>query len=118
MWESAKKLEDNSWTASIDTRRPALSYSSSSQMSLSRKLLIVDVPLFTMSIASITRPNCALDRRTVLCRCMFLDSKDKYLNMIEFCRNDQRKVKNKTRTKGASLLRNPLTMHKMHSLAS
>ena len=52
------------------------------------------------------------------CVCMFLDSSDKYLNMLNFCRNDQRKVKNERRTKGASLMRNPLTMHKMHSLAS
>ena len=50
------------------------------------------------------------------CVCMFLDFRDKSLNMLKFCRNDQRKVKNKRRTKGASLLRNPLTMHKMHSL--
>ena len=42
------------------------------------------------------------------CVCMFLDSRDKSLNMLKFCRNDQRKVKNKKRTKGASLLRNPL----------
>ena len=26
--------------------------------------------------------------------CMFLDSRDKSLNMLKFCRNDQRKVKN------------------------
>ena len=52
------------------------------------------------------------------CVCMFLDSRDKPLNILKLCRNDQRKVKNKRRTKGASLLRNPLTMHKMHSLAS
>ena len=52
------------------------------------------------------------------CVCMFLDSIDKSLNMLKICRNDQRKWKNKRRTKGASLLRNPLTMHKMHSLAS
>ena len=38
--------------------------------------------------------------------------------MLELCRNEQRKRKNKRRTKGASLLRNPLTMHKMRSLAS
>ena len=29
------------------------------------------------------------------CVCMFLDSRDKSLNMLKFCRNDQRKVKNK-----------------------
>ena len=52
------------------------------------------------------------------CVCMFLDSRDKSLNMLKFCRNDQRKLKNKRRTKGASLLRNPLTMNKMRSLAS
>ena len=52
------------------------------------------------------------------CVGMFLDSRDKSFNMLKFCRNDQREEKNKRRTKGASLLRNPLTMHKMHSLAS
>ena len=52
------------------------------------------------------------------CVCMFLDSRDKSLNMWKFRRNDQRKLKNKRRTKGAYLLWNPLTMHKMHSLAS
>ena len=52
------------------------------------------------------------------CACMFLDTRDKSLNMFKFCRNDQREGQNKKRTKGASLLRNPLTMHKMHSLAS
>ena len=46
------------------------------------------------------------------CVCVFLDSRDKSLNMLKICRNNQRKVKNKRRTKGASLLRNPLTMHK------
>ena len=50
--------------------------------------------------------------------CMFLDSRDKSLNMFKFCWNDQREGKNKRRTKGASLLRNPLTMQKMHSLVS
>ena len=50
--------------------------------------------------------------------CMFMDSRDKSLNMLKFCRNDQREGKNKRRTKRASLLRNPFTMHKMHSLAS
>ena len=49
------------------------------------------------------------------CVCMFLDSRDKSLNVLKFCRSDQRKVKNKRRKKGASLLRNPLTTHKMHS---
>ena len=52
-----------------------------------------------------------------LCVCMFLDSRDKSLNILKFCRNDQRKVKNKRRTKEAFLSRNPLTMYKMHSLA-
>ena len=37
------------------------------------------------------------------CVCMFLDSRDKSLNMLQFCRNDQKKLKNKRRTKGASL---------------
>ena len=50
--------------------------------------------------------------------CMFLDSRDKLLNMLKICRNDQREGKNKRRTKGASLLQNPLTIHNMHSLAS
>ena len=27
------------------------------------------------------------------CVCMFLDSRDKSLNMLKFCRNDQRKMK-------------------------
>ena len=48
------------------------------------------------------------------CVCMFLDSRDKSFNMLKFCRNDQRKWKNKRRTKGASLLWNSLTMHKMY----
>ena len=38
--------------------------------------------------------------------------------MLNFCRNDQRKWKNKRRTKGASLMWIPLAMHKMHSLVS
>ena len=33
------------------------------------------------------------------CVCMFLESRDKSLNMLKFCRNDQRKVKNKRKTK-------------------
>ena len=33
---------------------------------------------------------------------MFLDSRDKSVNMLNFCRNDQRKIKNKSSTKGAS----------------
>ena len=44
------------------------------------------------------------------CVCMFLDSRDKPLNMFKSCRNGQRNWKNKRRTKGASLSRNPLTM--------
>ena len=51
------------------------------------------------------------------CVGMFVNSRDKTLNMFKCCRNDQTKVKNKRRTKGASLLRNLLTMHKMQSLA-
>ena len=39
------------------------------------------------------------------CVCMFLDSKDKSLKMLKFCQNDQRKVKNKRRTKGANGIR-------------
>ena len=45
---------------------------------------------------------------------MFLDSRYKSFNLLKFCRNDQRKWKNKRKTKGASLLRNPFTMYKMH----
>ena len=41
---------------------------------------------------------------------MFLDSGDKSLNMWKFCRNDQREGNNKRRTKGAPLLRNPLSL--------
>ena len=50
--------------------------------------------------------------------CMFLESRDKSLNMLKFCRDDKRKEKIKRRTKGAFLLPIPLAMHKMHSLAS
>ena len=38
------------------------------------------------------------------CVCMFLDSRNK---SFKLCWNDQRKRKNKRRSKGASLLRNP-----------
>ena len=51
------------------------------------------------------------------CFCMFLDSRDKSLNMLNGCGNNQREGKNKRRTKGASLFRNPLTTLKTHSLA-
>ena len=65
----------------------------------------------------ITRPNCALDRRTILC--LYVPGFQRQVfKMLKFCRNDQRKVKHKRRTKGASLLRNLLTMHKLNSLAS
>ena len=46
-----------------------------------------------------------------ICFCTFLDSRDKSLNMSKFCRNDQRKLNNKKGTKGASWLRNPLTIY-------
>ena len=52
------------------------------------------------------------------CFCVFLDSRDKSLNMLNVCGNNQREGKNKRRTKEASLSRNSLTMHKLHSLAS
>ena len=50
-------------------------------------------PLYDFK-TDITRPNCALDRRTI-CVSVFLDCRDKSLNELKFCRNDQRKVKNK-----------------------
>ena len=53
-----------------------------------------------------------------LCVCMFLSSRDKSSNMLSFGGNDQMKIENKIITKETSLLRNPLTMHKMHSLIS
>ena len=65
---------------------------------------------FRINVDKHYRPN--------FCVCMFLDSADKSINMLKFCRNDQKKVKNKRRTKGGSLLGNPLTMHKTHNLAS
>ena len=37
------------------------------------------------------------------CVCIFLDSRDKCLNLSKFCQNDQREGKNKRRLKGASL---------------
>ena len=52
------------------------------------------------------------------CVCKFLDSRDNCLNMLKFCLNDQKEWNNKRRTKEASFLRNPATMHKIHSLAS
>ena len=52
------------------------------------------------------------------CVCMFLDSRDKSLNRLKICRNNQSERKNKKRTKGTSLLRNPLLVHEVHSLAS
>ena len=54
------------------------------------------------------------------CVCMFLDSRDKSLNMVKFCRNDKRKIEGRASLlKGrVSLLRNPLAIHKLHSLAS
>ena len=49
---------------------------------------------------------------------VFLDSRDKSLSILNFFWNDQNECKNKRKTKRATLLRNPLTMHQMHSLAS
>ena len=49
------------------------------------------------------------------CVCMFLDSRDKSLNMWKICRNNQRKWMNKRRKKGASLLQNLLTFSKKHT---
>ena len=53
-----------------------------------------------------------------LCVCMFLGSRNKSPNMLSFGRNNQMKIENKIITKETSLLRNPLIMHKMHSLIS
>ena len=50
--------------------------------------------------------------------CRSLKSRYKFLNRVTFCRNDQRKRKNKGSTMGASLLRNPLTIYKIPSLCS
>ena len=41
-----------------------------------------------------------------ICVCMLQDSRDKSLNKLKFCRNDQEDLNNKRRTKEASLLRN------------
>ena len=39
------------------------------------------------------------------CACMFLDSTDKSLNMLKFCRNDQRKEnKERKKNKGSVLV--------------
>ena len=56
-------------------------------------------------MTDITRPNCALDRSTILC--LYVPG---FQRQVFKHRNDQKKVKNKRRTKGASLLRNPLTV--------
>ena len=50
--------------------------------------------------------------------CMFMVSRDNSLNMLNFCRNYQRKWMNERTTKRMSLLRNPLTIHKMQNLAA
>ena len=62
------------------------------------------------------------------CACVFMDSRDKSVNMLSFCRNDVETMSAKERiidTKkkenkkyGASLLWNPLTINKIRSLAS
>ena len=48
----------------------------------------------------------------------FWDPIDKSSNMLKFWRNDERKRKNKWRTKRSSLLQNPLAIDKTHSLPS
>ena len=59
---------------------------------------------------NITKPNCALDRRKILC--LFVPGFQRQVfEQVKFCWNDQRKLKNKRRTKGASLLLNPFTKH-------
>ena len=39
-----------------------------------------------------------------LCVCMFLDSRDKSLNMVKFCRNDQTEGKKQKKNKGSVLV--------------
>ena len=86
---------------------------------------IFDLNLFIMRVnvffLNITRPNCALDRSTKLCLYVprFQKQVLKHVKILsERSKETKEQKKNKKRTKGASLLRNPLTMHKMHSLAS
>ena len=61
----------------------------------------------------ITRPNCALDRRKILCLYVpgFQRQVYKHVKILS------EKTKEQRSTKGMSLLWNPLTTHKMHSLA-
>ena len=65
----------------------------------------------------ITRPNCALDRRTLLC--LYAPGfQRQILTHIKSLSQRSKKKKKTRRTKGASLFQNSLKIHKMHSLAS
>ena len=50
-----------------------------------------------------------LYRRTILV-CMSLESRKMFLNKLKLCQNDQRKQKNKRRSKRASLVQNLLSV--------
>ena len=53
-----------------------------------------------------------------LCFCLFPDSRDNFLIMLNFCGTIQENETTKEKQMSTSLLRNPLTVHKLHSLAS
>ena len=64
-----------------------------------------------------TMPNCELDRRMILCL-HAPGFQRQVFKHVKFLSERSNELKEKRRTKGASLLRNPLTIRKIHSLAS
>ena len=78
--------------------------------------MFIIIMIFIM-INTITRAKCALDRRTNL-RLFVTGFQRQNFKHVNFLSERSKKMKDKRRTTGASLLRNPLTIHKVHGLAS
>ena len=63
------------------------------------------------------RQNCALDRSTILY--VYVPGFQRQIfEHFKFLSERSKGLKEQKKTKGASLLRNPLTIHEIHSLAS
>ena len=64
------------------------------------------------------KPNCALDTRTVLCLYVPGFQRRIFIHVKVLSERSNEMKEQKKRKTGASLLRNPLAIHKIHNLAS
>ena len=78
--------------------------------------MLQDSPQYDDLFSGIKRPNCALYRQSILCL-YFPAFQRQVFKHAKILSERSKESKGQKKNKGSSLLRNPLTVHKMHSLA-